>query len=280
MPRADVATAEHRRGELADQSAALPPDAAQPPLRGDRCTSSSRTATFPGPLHLSIGQEAVAVGGVLRACGRATRCSPPTAVTTTAWPRARRPTRLMAELLGRTTGYSRGRGGSMHVAVPEIGLLGTNGIVGGGIPIATGAAYGLQTEGTRRRHRLLLRRGRGRRRACSARRSTSPRSGALPLIFICENNQYVELTPQSVHVAGEIHRARRGATACPACGSTATTSTRSPTPSTDAVAARARRRGPDAHRGASPTAGSATTPATARPTGTRTRCASGARATR
>ncbi|HEX6839460.1 MAG TPA: AAA family ATPase, partial [Polyangia bacterium] len=50
---------------------------------------------------------------------------------------------LAAELLGRADGYSRGRGGSMHVAIPEIGLLGTNGIVGGGIPIGTGAALGL-----------------------------------------------------------------------------------------------------------------------------------------
>ena len=91
----------------------------------------------------------------------------------------------------------------MHVAIPEIGLLGTNGIVGGGIPIATGAAYGMQAQG---RDDVTS--------ASSAR--ARPATGVfaealnlaalwqLPLIFICENNQYVELTPQELHVAGEI----------------------------------------------------------------------------
>ena len=86
------------------------------------------------------------------------------------------PARLMAELLGRTTGYSRGRGGSMHVAVPEIGLLGTNGIVGGGLPIATGAAYGMQAKGTDDVTVCFFGEG-APGRARSARRSTSPRSG-------------------------------------------------------------------------------------------------------
>ena len=84
----------------------------------------------------------------------------------------------MAELLGRTTGYSHGRGGSMHVAIPAIGLLGTNGIVGGGIPIATGAAYGMQAQARDDVADLLLRRGRGGRPASSPRRSTWRRSGS------------------------------------------------------------------------------------------------------
>ena len=93
----------------------------------------------PGPLHLSIGQEAVAVGGC---CHLRTT----DAVLSThrghhhCLAKGASPDRLMAELLGRTAGYSRGRGGSMHVAIPSIGLLGTNGIVGAGLPIAAGAA--------------------------------------------------------------------------------------------------------------------------------------------
>ena len=51
---------------------------------------------------------------------------------------------MMAELFGRVDGVSRGKGGSMHAVDFSIGVLGTNGIVGGGIPIATGAAWGDQ----------------------------------------------------------------------------------------------------------------------------------------
>ena len=93
----------------------------------------------------------------------------------------------------------------MHVAIPEIGLLGTNGIVGGGIPIATGAAYGLQTEG--RDDVTVCFFGEG--AAATGVFGEALNIAALwrlPLVFICENNQYVELTPQSLHVAGEIWR--------------------------------------------------------------------------
>ena len=89
----------------------------------------------PGPLHLSIGQEAVAVG----ACFDLRQTD---AILSThrghhhCLAKGADPDRLMAELLGRTTGYSHGRGGSMHVAVPELGILGTNGIVG--VPGANG----------------------------------------------------------------------------------------------------------------------------------------------
>lgn len=49
--------------------------------------------------------------------------------------------RIMAELMGKVTGYCRGKGGTMHLVDPEIGMMGANGVVGGGIPIATGLAY-------------------------------------------------------------------------------------------------------------------------------------------
>ena len=158
----------------------------------------------PGPLHLSIGQEAVAVGGCwdLRTTD---------AVLSThrghhhCLAKGAAPDRLMAELLGRSTGYSHGRGGSMHVAIPAIGLLGTNGIVGGGIPIAAGAAYGMQAQA--RDDVTVCFFGEGAAAAgVFAEALNLAALWQLPLIFICENNQYVELTPQELHVAGELYR--------------------------------------------------------------------------
>jgi TPP-dependent pyruvate/acetoin dehydrogenase alpha subunit len=157
----------------------------------------------PGPLHLSIGQEAVAVGG----CWNLRRTD---AILSThrghhhCLAKGASAERLMAELLGRSTGYSRGRGGSMHVAIPEIGLLGTNGIVGGGIPIATGAAFGMQAQG--RDDVTVCFFGEGATAAgVFAEALNVAALWRLPVIFLCENNQYVELTPQSLHVAGDIY---------------------------------------------------------------------------
>lgn len=158
----------------------------------------------PGPLHLSIGQEAVAVGGCwdLRTSD---------AVLSThrghhhCLAKGAAPDRLMAELLGRRTGYSYGRGGSMHVSIPEIGLLGTNGIVGGGIPIATGAAYGMIAQG--RDDVAVCFFGEGATATGVFGEALNLAAlWQLPLIFICENNQYVELTPQRLHIAGDIYR--------------------------------------------------------------------------
>ena len=203
MPRADVATAEHRRGELRTSQQRYRM------MRLSRRFEETMHDQFgdgavPGPLHLSIGQEAVAVGG----CASLRQSD---AVLSThrghhhCLAKGASPARLMAELLGRTTGYSRGRGGSMHVAVPEIGLLGTNGIVGGGLPIATGAAYGMQAKGTDDVTVCFFGEGATGTGAFGEAINIAA-LWALPLVFICENNQYVELTPQSVHVAGAIHR--------------------------------------------------------------------------
>lgn len=156
----------------------------------------------PGPLHLSIGQEAVAVG----ACWGLRKTD---VVLSThrghhhCLAKGASPDRLMAELLGRRDGYSHGRGGSMHVAIPEIGLLGTNGIVGGGIPISTGAAYAIQAQG--RDDVTVCFFGEGAvGQGVLAEALNLAALWRLPLIFLCENNQYAELTPQALHIAGEI----------------------------------------------------------------------------
>ena len=68
--------------------------------------------------------------------------------------------KMMAELCGRATGYCRGRGGSMHIADVEKGNLGATGIVGGNIPVATGAALSMKLQRHGPRGALLLRRRR------------------------------------------------------------------------------------------------------------------------
>ncbi len=162
----------------------------------------------PGPLHLSIGQEGVAVGG----------CWPlrETDVIVSTHrghhhciAKGARADRMMAELLGRADGYSRGRGGSMHIAIPEIGLLGTNGIVGGGIPIGTGAALGLQIDGRDDVAICFFGEGAAANGVLGEALNTAS-LWKLPIVFICENNRYVELTPASVHVAGEIWKRADG----------------------------------------------------------------------
>jgi pyruvate dehydrogenase E1 component alpha subunit len=106
--------------------------------------------TMPGLAHLSIGEEAVPVGtcNALR---------PDDYITSThrghghCIAKGANVDKMMAELFGRATGYCGGKGGSMHIADFEKGILGANGIVGGGIPIAAGAGVGIK---------LLLRRRR------------------------------------------------------------------------------------------------------------------------
>lgn len=107
--------------------------------------------------------------------------------------------RFMAELLGRADGYCLGRSGSMHLADAANGLLGANGIVGGGIPIATGAALAAQLKYP------------GRVAVCTFGEGASSQGTfheslnmaalwKLPVVYLCENNGWAEFTPQSVHM--------------------------------------------------------------------------------
>ncbi len=102
---------------------------------------------MPGLAHLYLGEEAIAagamatlreddyVGSTHRGHGHLVA-------------RGADLNRMMAEILGKKTGYSKGKGGSMHIMAMDKGILGANGIVGGGIPIATGAAYSAKYRGT------------------------------------------------------------------------------------------------------------------------------------
>ncbi|SFP81296.1 thiamine pyrophosphate-dependent dehydrogenase E1 component subunit alpha [Salibacterium halotolerans] len=96
---------------------------------------------------------------------------------------------MMAELFGRSTGYCKGKGGSMHIADVEKGNLGANGIVGGGIPLATGAA--LTSKLKNQGDVILSYFGDGAANEGSFHESLNLASiWGLPVVFICENNQY------------------------------------------------------------------------------------------
>ena len=112
----------------------------------ERAAHLRSTGLIPGFLHPYIGQEAVAVG-VCSALG------PDDVLTSThrghghLIARGADPARMYAELFARDGGYNRGKGGSLHMIDTALGFLGANGIVGGGIPIAAGAALQLRRAG-------------------------------------------------------------------------------------------------------------------------------------
>jgi pyruvate dehydrogenase E1 component alpha subunit len=139
-------------------------------------------------MHLSIGQEAVAVGV----------CAPLSDadyITSThrghghCIAKGAKVDRMFAEFLGRETGYCRGRGGSMHIADPSRGNLGANGIVGGGIPIAVGAA--LSAKKLKTGAVVISFFGDGANNEGAFHESLNIASvWRLPVIFVCENNGY------------------------------------------------------------------------------------------
>jgi TPP-dependent pyruvate/acetoin dehydrogenase alpha subunit len=141
-----------------------------------------------GAMHPYVGEEAVAVGvcSALRLTDRVTsthrghgHCIAKGADVK----------RMMAELFGREDGYCKGRGGSMHIADFAVGMLGANGIVGGGMPIATGAALAAQLEGAGGVAVCFF--GDGATGEGEFHEALNISSAwKLPLIFVCENNLY------------------------------------------------------------------------------------------
>jgi pyruvate dehydrogenase E1 component alpha subunit len=141
-----------------------------------------------GTVHPYVGQEAVAVGvcAHLAVTDRVTsnhrghgHCIAKGANIQ----------RMMAELFGRVDGYCRGKGGSMHIADFAVGMLGANGIVGGGLPIACGAALAGQLDG--RGAVTVCFFGDGAAAEGEFHESLNIASlWRLPIVFVCENNQY------------------------------------------------------------------------------------------
>ena len=105
---------------------------------------------------------------------------------------------MMAELFGRKTGYCKGKGGSMHIADIDLGMLGANGIVGGGPPIAVGAALAAQYNETDNVSICFL--GDGASNQGTTHEAMNMAAvWKLPVVFVVENNGYGEFTPQSEH---------------------------------------------------------------------------------
>jgi TPP-dependent pyruvate/acetoin dehydrogenase alpha subunit len=100
----------------------------------------------------------------------------------------------MAEMLGRKTGISKGKGGSMHWTDPDIGLLGENAIVAAGVPIAAGAALSAQLDANGRVALTIFGDGAINQGAFHEAMNLA-QLWRLPLILLCENNFYAEMTP-------------------------------------------------------------------------------------
>ncbi len=118
------------------------------------------------------------------------------------------PRELFAELFGRETGVSRGRGGSMHLFSPEVGMLGTSGIVGPSILMATGAGYSFRLLKQDRVSVAFFGDGASNNGAFHEGLNLA-QIWKLPVIFVCENNQYATEVP-FVTVAGNPNVAERG----------------------------------------------------------------------
>ena len=109
--------------------------------------------------------------------------------------------RMIAELFGRVTGYNRGKGGSMHIADLALGIYGANGIVGAGVPIAAGAAWASRIQKTGVVAATFFGDG-GANQGVIHETMNLAGIWKLPVIFICENNQYAVTTPASYATAG------------------------------------------------------------------------------
>jgi pyruvate dehydrogenase E1 component alpha subunit len=106
---------------------------------------------------------------------------------------------FMAELFGRKNGFCRGRSGSMHLADRNLGILGANGIVGGGIPIATGAAFAARYKKTGQVTVCFF--GEGASDEGAFHESLNIASlMKLPIVYVCENNGWAQFTSQDIHM--------------------------------------------------------------------------------
>jgi pyruvate dehydrogenase E1 component alpha subunit len=114
---------------------------------------------------------------------------------------------MFAELFGKDSGLCRGRGGSMHIMERGVGILGANGIVGGGVPIAVGAALAFQLQGVDRVAVAFF--GDGAVNIGSFHEALNLAGlWKLPIVFVCENNQYAESTRLSDSLPIDDLRAR------------------------------------------------------------------------
>jgi TPP-dependent pyruvate/acetoin dehydrogenase alpha subunit len=160
-----------------------------------RAIQERRGGLIPGFIHSCVGQEATAVGACMALQAE-------DVITSThrghghLIGKGGDPRFMMAELAARSEGYCRGRGGSLHIADFDLGILGANGIVAGGIPIAVGAALAFAMRGEVRVALSFFGDGAVNEGAFHEAANLAG-LWKLPVIFFCENNLYGEGTPQS-----------------------------------------------------------------------------------
>ena len=154
---------------------------------------------LPGFLHLYVGEEAVAAG----VCGA---LNDDDHITSTHRGHGHLVAkggdfnRMMAELMGKATGYCKGKGGSMHISDTSLGMLGANGIVGAGSPIAVGAAFANRYRG--RGQVAVAFFGDGSTNIGAFHEAANMACALhLPIVFACENNEYGEFTPRDKTMA-------------------------------------------------------------------------------
>jgi TPP-dependent pyruvate/acetoin dehydrogenase alpha subunit len=114
---------------------------------------------------------------------------------------------MMAELLGKSTGTNKGKGGTMHIADINKGMLGANGIVGSNIPVATGVGLSAKVRGTDQVSVVFFGDGASNQGTLHEAMNLAG-IWKLPVIFVCENNRYAEATPYEYSVAGASIAAR------------------------------------------------------------------------
>ena len=159
-------------------------------------------ALMPGLAHLYIGEEAIAVG-ICEALERRDYITSTHRGHGHCLAKGATPDLMFAELLGKASGYCKGKGGSMHIADPATGNLGANAIVGGGAGIATGAAFASKYLNEGRVSVCFFGEG-ALGQGVLYEELNLAQLWLLPVIFVCENNMYNEYTHYSETTAGDI----------------------------------------------------------------------------
>lgn len=169
----------------------------------ERASADYHAGKVHGVVHCYIGEEAVAVG-VCGALEQGDRIVSTHRGHGHCIAKGADLGRMMAELYGRQTGYCKGKGGSMHIADFDIGMLGANGIVAGGISIVTGAGLAAQMDG--RRGVAVSFFGDGASNAGPFHECLNIAAAwKLPVIYVCENNLYAAQTSAAAtHALGDV----------------------------------------------------------------------------
>lgn len=150
---------------------------------------------LPGFFHLYVGEEAIAVG-VCSVLNREDYITSTHRGHGHLLAKGGDMNRAMAELFAKVSGYNKARGGSLHIFAPEVGMLGANGIVGAGIPIATGAAFAAKYRNDGRVSVAFFGDGASSQGTFHEALNIGATFG-LPVVYVCENNLYGVSTKQT-----------------------------------------------------------------------------------